>query len=162
MKMKNLDPLKEAETVRRISWSEKYSVGIKLIDAQHMELVNLTNELYKSLYAANVEEKCKKFEEAIHSLVKYVRHHFSAELELLKKIQFPDIQNHKIQHEQLIKNILEAQKTFSQGKHLVLNKFARTLEEWIFGHIGIYDQAYALFIKNQKKNNLLTDSDLIL
>jgi len=93
-------------------------------------------------------------------MVEYVRFHFATEMKLLERVQFPECKSHKEQHDQLTVNILEAAKDHKDGKKFVPNNFVRTLKDWIFGHIGIYDQAYATYVREQKKKGLLTDQQI--
>ena len=148
-----------AEAPRIIGWSDKYSVGINLIDTQHRELVSLTNELYRACFTSEAGLG-DVFKEAMHRMVEYVKYHFTAEMKLLEKIRFPDCNNHKKQHDELVKKILETVKEFSGGKKFVPNNFVRTLEDWIFGHIAVSDKIYAAFVRDQKKKGLLADIDI--
>ena len=142
-----------------VTWSELFAVGIDLIDNQHRELVNLTNQLYKACTTSE-ETLSVLFKDHLHSMVEYVRFHFTAELKLLERIKYPDYQEHKKQHDQLVIQILEAAKEFEGGKKLVPNHFVRTLKDWVFGHIGIYDQQYAAYVREQKHKGLLTDAEI--
>ena len=142
-----------------VEWSENYATGIELIDKQHRELVSLTNELYRACTTGD-EEIGAVFKEAMGRMVEYVRFHFSAELELLHRINFPEYPEHKRQHESLVKDILEAAKGYNEGRYLVPNNFVRTLKEWVFGHIAITDQIYALYVAEQKKKGLLSDRQI--
>ena len=142
-----------------VAWSTTYCTGVALIDEQHKELVNLTNKLYQACLGGE-EEVGPVFQDAMSKLVEYVRFHFSAELELLAKINYPDYQDHKRQHDALVKDILEAVKDFSGGKRFVANHFVRTLKDWVFSHIAIYDKRYAAFVEEQKKKGLLSDEQI--
>jgi hemerythrin len=140
-----------------IAWSDVYRTGIEIIDNQHKELVNLTNELYRAcLSTSNVMHSV--FKEAMSRMVEYVKFHFSAEVELLEQIKFPDIAEHKKQHAQLITQILQAAKDYNEGKKFVPNTFVRTLKDWIFSHIAVYDKNYALYVSAQKSKGLLPES----
>ena len=142
-----------------VSWSEKYATGVKLIDSQHLELVNLTNSLYEACLTGD-DEVDTVFKDALSRMVEYVRFHFSAELELLAKINYPAYPEHKKLHDELVHNILEAAKEYDEGKRLVPNHFVRTLKDWVFGHIAIYDKEYAAYVADQKSKGLLTDQML--
>ena len=142
-----------------IVWDEKYAVGIKLIDNQHRQLVKLTNELHRDCIGRNTEIETV-FREAMSRMVEYVRFHFSAEQQLLERIKFPGYIDHKKRHEALIKDILDAAKDFNEGRKFVPNNFVRTLRDWIFSHIAIYDKVYASFVADQKKKGLLTDKQI--
>ena len=137
-----------------VIWSEKYATGVELIDGQHHQLVELTNQLYIACFADD-DVLQVVFKDAMSRMVKYVRFHFNAELKLLHAIDYPDYNNHKKMHEDLVKNILEAVKDYGEGKKFVPNNFVRTLKDWIFGHIAVYDKIYSAYVMEQiKKGDL--------
>ena len=142
-----------------ISWDEYYTLGIELIDNQHKELVRLINELFQACLTGN-EAVEVKFKEAMSRMVEYVRYHFTAEQDLLARVNYPNINEHKKQHEVLIKNILDAAKEHSGGKKFVPHNFVRTLKDWVLGHIAVSDKAYATYVFEQKSKGLITDKQL--
>ena len=142
-----------------IVWEDKYATGIDLIDDQHKELVNLTNELYQSCRAGG-DAAGTAFKEALSRMVEYVRFHFSMEADLLMRIKYPTAAEHKTQHDELVKRILSAAQDYNLGKKFVPNNFVRTLKNWVFGHIAYYDKIYACYVTDQKKKGLLNDQQL--
>ena len=139
-----------------VVWSEKYSTCIETIDAQHKELFELINGLYEACVGGGTGID-SAFQKAMHSMVEYVRFHFSQEIALLEKIGYPDLVEHKKQHEELAHIILDASNSYKKGTALVPNKFVRTLRDWVLSHIGVYDKAYADYIAGMRKKGLLTD-----
>lgn len=129
--------------------------GIELIDGQHKELVNLTNELYNACFAKD-DDLQVVFKNAMSRMVEYVRFHFNAELKFLNTINYPDYSSHRKMHETLIKNILEAAKEAGEGKKFVPNNFVRTLVDWVFSHIAVYDKQYSAYVSEQVKKGALT------
>ena len=142
-----------------VTWDEKYATNIEQLDNQHKELVELTNKLFQACLAGE-ETVNTMFKDAMHHMVEYVRFHFSAEQKLLERINFPDLPEHKKQHDDLVRTIIDTVKDFEKGKKFVPNTFVRTLRDWIFGHIAVYDMKYAAFVADQKKKGLLTDHQL--
>jgi len=140
-----------------VTWSNTYVTGIELIDEQHKELLNLTNQLYKACLDG---EGHVMFKEVMHRLVEYVKFHFSAELKLLEKIHYPGFLDHKKQHENLALNILDAVKSYDESKKLLPNVFVRTLKDWVFTHIAVSDKLYAAYVADQKKKGLLSDQQI--
>jgi len=142
-----------------VVWDEKYATGIDLIDVQHKELFILTNELFR---ACLVGEKALKsvFTETMGRMVDYVRFHFSAEQELLHRIKYPEYQEHKKQHEKLVRDIIQAVTAHNKGGKFVPNQFVRTMRDWILSHIAIADKQYVLYITEQKKKGLLSDKQI--
>jgi hemerythrin len=142
-----------------VKWVPEYEVGIKLLDAQHRELVSLANDLYRACVATD-NSVGTVFKEAMSKMVEYVRFHFSAENELLERIGYPDYQAHRKEHETLVKKVLEAAKEYDKGNKLVPNHFVRTLKDWVFSHIAVSDQRFAVYVSELKKKGLITEQQL--
>ena len=142
-----------------VTWSDRYATGIQKVDDQHMRLVVLTNNLYKACLQDSSAAEAE-FKESMSLMVEYVRFHFSDELTILERVRFPGFQDHKKQHDTLVKNILEAAKEYNEGIKYVPNVFVRTLKDWVFSHIAISDKIYSAYIMKQKERGLLTDRDI--
>ena len=142
-----------------VRWGENYATGINLIDEQHKELVKLTNELYGACLTSE-EEVHDTFKEVMGRMVEYVRFHFTVELELLNRVKYPGYDDHKSQHDSLVRKILEAAKEYKEGNRYAANYFVRTLKEWVFGHIAVSDKLYAAYIREQMSKGLLSDKQL--
>ena len=140
-----------------VKWDNKYTTGIELIDTQHKELVALTNMLFRACLSGQEDSV---FRETMTRMVAYVRFHFETEQQMLEGLGYPDYLNHKQQHDSMIKTILDAAKDYKEGKQFVPNKFVRALKDWIFGHIAIFDKAYAVYIAAHKEKGLLTDQQI--
>jgi len=142
-----------------VIWDSKYITGIKVIDSQHHQLIDLANELYNACIAKG-DSLDTAFKDAMHKLVNYVHFHFDAELKLFNAIGYPERHNHKKMHDDLIKDILAAVKDYNEGKKFVPNHFVRTLRDWILSHIAIHDQLYSVYIHEQIKRGKLTEEAL--
>ncbi|WP_010260937.1 bacteriohemerythrin [Treponema primitia] len=140
-----------------VEWDDRYSVGIPLIDDQHKELIRLTNELYKGCLAGD-EAAHDYFMSAVKGTVDYVKYHFSAEEKLLENAKYPEIADHKRQHEGFIKQILGDVQSYQGGKKFVPNVFVRYLKDWILSHIAVMDKKYAAYILGLKKQGALTST----
>jgi hemerythrin len=142
------------ESVNFVNWEDRYSVGIPLIDEQHKELIRLTNELYQGCLAGDDAAR-EFFFNTVRGAMDYVKHHFSAEEKVLENINYPHLAEHKKQHEDFIRKIVEDVKSFQGGKKFVPNNFVRFLKDWILSHIAISDTQYAAYIMNLKKHGKL-------
>jgi hemerythrin len=140
-----------------VEWDDKYSIGITLIDDQHKELIRLTNELYKGCLAGDEAAKAY-FTSAVKGTVDYVKYHFSAEEKILENVKYPDIAEHKKQHEAFVKKVLADVQNFHDGKKFVPNVFVRFLKDWILSHIAVMDTRYAKYILDLKKQGALSST----
>jgi hemerythrin len=137
-----------------VEWEDRYSVGIPAIDRQHKELLNLTNELYNACQLGDKEAR-EHFRSVIHRAVEYVKFHFSAEEQIMERIKYPEIVEHKKQHESFVKTVLENVGEFENGKQFVPNAFVRFLKDWILTHIAMSDQKYHSYITELKHRGVL-------
>ena len=149
----------ENDSVEIVTWEEKYATGIELIDNQHKELFNLTNQLHRACLGG-VKEAVPVFLDTMNMMVHYFRFHFGAEEKLMERINYPDYQKHKQQHDTLEKNIYNSVKEFKEGNKSVTNNVVKILKEWVFDHIAVYDIQYASYIADQKKKGLLSDQQI--
>ena len=132
-----------------VTWNENFATGFEHLDDQHRELIRLTNQLYRACLTG-IDVLDAAFKETMSSMVEFVKYHFSSEIELLMKINYPHYKLHKAQHDALIKDIIAAVGEYSSGKKFTPHNFVRTLKDWVFGHIAYYDKGYATFAADLK------------
>ncbi|MDR0562594.1 MAG: bacteriohemerythrin [Spirochaetaceae bacterium] len=138
-----------------IAWEDRYAIGILMVDEQHKELLNLTNALYEACREGD-EAAGAIFKDTIRQTVEYVKKHFSAEEQILERVNYPELLAHKQEHEAFVKKVLEEVKNFESGKSFVPNQFVRFLRDWILAHIAVSDKKYADYIFRLKKEGALT------
>ena len=143
-----IDNVIKTDNTELVSWDEKYATGIELIDSQHKELFSLTNNLFQACLSGN-DAVTAAFKEAMSRMVDYVRFHFAAEEKFQEKINYPKYPEHKKQHEDMVKLILETVKDYNAGKKFVPNNFVRSLRDWILSHIAVYDKEFATYASSR-------------
>ena len=140
--MINREP--QSGTSNKITWNDNYVVGIKLIDDQHKELINMTNELFEAC-TTGTEQANASFRNTIRLMVNHTKEVFAHEEDLFALTTYPDMAIHKAQHREFMKNILEHQKKFQAGVRYVPNSLVRFLTEWISSHIVINDKNFGIY-----------------
>ena len=129
-----------------IKWSSTYSLGIKLIDDQHMEILDFVNELLNNPGESNIEEHIY-FKKAIEKAVKYIKDHFTTEERVMLALNYPGYHEHKRDHNNFILNVIKSAKDFEAGKRLVLTNFTHYLRNWVFTHIAVMDVQYMEYFR---------------
>ena len=123
-----------------MEWTEKLSVGIPSIDAQHKKLLAMANELYDAMKAGHGKELLNK---TLDGLINYTVTHFNYEEKLFGQTAYPDAGPHKKQHEDLKKQVLAIQEKMkggvSYGHSMEVMQF---LKNWLTNHIMVVDKAY--------------------
>jgi len=143
-----------------VTWSSTYSVGIRAIDAQHMELINLVNDMYNHIVGDEEAERAY-FKEVINHAVEYIKVHFATEEKIMRATKFPGYLEHKRAHDLFILNFIENIRDYEDGKRVNLASFTHFLKDWILSHIAIMDKQYFVFLKKiatRKANGKLTVS----
>jgi hemerythrin len=147
-----------------ISWSNTFSCGIKIVDDQHKELVNLVNDLFNHV-TGNPEEERAYFNKVIMQAVKYVKVHFATEEKIMLATKFYGYAEHKRAHDSFVLTIADNIKDYQAGKRFTLSTFTKFLKDWILSHIAVMDKQYFEHFKkiaSRKSNGLLsiTKADL--
>jgi len=135
-----------------VTWSESYSMGIKVIDDQHKGLLDFVNDLF-SHSTGNEKEEMEYFKKVIQQAVKYIKEHFSTEEKLMLATKFPGYAEHKKIHDEFTLTVVNSVKDFEGGKRLVLEKFAYFLKDWVLSHVAVMDKQYALYFKKIATRN---------
>ncbi|MCL2294016.1 MAG: bacteriohemerythrin [Spirochaetes bacterium] len=125
-----------------ITWSQTYSMGIKIIDDQHKGLLNFVNDLFNNASGDEARERAY-FQRVVHEAVKYVKTHFATEEKYMLAAKFPGYAEHKKAHEEFVFTIIQSVKDFEAGKRLALKKLAYFLRDWILSHVAIMDRQYS-------------------
>lgn len=133
--------------IELVKWSSTFACGIKLIDDQHKELLNLVNNMFNHV-SGNEEQEQQFFNKIIEEAFTYIKVHFSTEEKIMIATNFSGYGAHKKAHESFIstvtKLVSESQLT---GKRFSLYSFTKFLKEWILAHIAVVDKQYFIYLK---------------
>ncbi|MDR0444053.1 MAG: bacteriohemerythrin [Treponema sp.] len=129
-----------------VSWHESYSVGVKIIDDQHKELINLVNDLFNHV-VGNEEAEREYFQKVIHEAVNYVKVHFATEERIMLATKFKGYDAHKKEHDSFVMNVIKNAKDYEAGKRLTLTSFTKFLKDWVLTHIAVMDKLYFDYFK---------------
>ena len=124
-----------------ITWSDTYSVGIKIIDEQHKKFIDMVNDMYRHGNDDEEEERAF-FQSIIKEFVGYVKFHFETEEKIMKGTDFQGYTMHKKVHASFILSLLDIIKKIDNGKRIPLITFSHFCREWILTHIAIMDKQY--------------------
>ena len=127
-------------------WKEKYAVNITVIDDQHKKLLEIINEL-KQIINNNLCEK--KVSGVFFQLAYLIDHYFIKEEIYLNDLRYPNIEQHKIEHNKFIDRIIQFQKDVENNKPDLCLEIYKYLEDWFDDHILKYNkEAVEYLLKN--------------
>lgn len=132
-----------------VQWRDSLNIGIESIDDQHKELFSRTNEL---LNACNTGKGNEEVGRLIDFLEDYVVTHFRDEERLQLKLNYPKYKEHKVLHDNFIKEVKGLkERFFNGGSTLTLTiEINKKVIDWLINHIGKMDREFGNYIKEQK------------
>ena len=120
-------------------WKESYRIGVDRIDAQHMELFRMTDEL---LMAVTVNAGAEVYRKILGFLKEYVVYHFRDEEAYQQSIGYAGFEAHQREHQQFTQTVLAYEKKLI-ASHFALSDvkdLAGTVVAWLVYHVTDADQ----------------------
>ncbi|MDR1025461.1 MAG: bacteriohemerythrin [Treponema sp.] len=137
-----------------VEWHDSYSVGIRLVDEQHKELINLTNRLHEASVQGWDKSKVA-FMSAIRGMVDYVGYHFSTEEKIMERVNYPDYKVHKKEHSDFVKEVLRQVQDFQADQKVSANDLVLFLKDWVLAHIAVCDKKMGMYLIKLKREGAL-------
>ncbi|MDR2477591.1 MAG: bacteriohemerythrin [Treponema sp.] len=128
-----------------VAWNDEFLVGNEKIDAQHKELVSMTNEFYAGCQMGGLMAKVF-FMKTIQGALHYVKTHFSTEEDIMQKASYPDFHIHKQQHENFVDAVTRQVQVFEKEDNPDPAGFVKYLMNWVLHHIAESDKKYMPYI----------------
>ena len=88
-----------------IKWSEKYSIGIPVLDEQHKRLFEIAGAAYNLLKDTYVHDKYDKLVGIIGELAEYADYHFISEEAYMKGIGYKNLFTQENDHADFMKKV---------------------------------------------------------
>lgn len=79
-----------------IQWNDKYNVGVRTLDGQHRQLIDIINDLHEAMSKGHAKEVQTGL---VQRLGQYAAEHLNTEEKMLKASGYPDFLQHKAQHD---------------------------------------------------------------
>jgi len=134
--------------MNKIEWSDKYSVGVEILDHQHKTLIDMMNQLIDT---PSIDSDSAIISGLLDNMIKYATTHFVEEERLMGLHGFPDFLPHQKQHVEFMKKTAEFCNV-EEGT-LVVHGFSETirtyLREWWINHILDEDMKYKSLLESK-------------
>ena len=126
----------------KVEWTEDLSVKIGAIDNEHKKLIMLLNKLNEAMAQGQGQTAMAGI---LTELTSYTRTHFKNEENLMEKHGYPNINEHKKQHADLVIKLQEIQADYNSGKISLSLSMFNFLLSWLQTHIKKEDKGYSAF-----------------
>lgn len=125
-------------------WEQEYKIGNEEMDAQHLILFALLNQLTANIDSDRAGD-C--LHDVMNALGAYIDYHFAHEEALMKAWEYPGLDEHSALHVQFVAEVKRLQ-SMVQGTdaHKAAIRVRAFVLDWLLGHILGTDVEYARFI----------------
>ena len=122
-----------------IQWNESVILNVPIMDEQHKNMVDLTNQLHGLLETKNKTQISK----TLKSILDEMEIHFETEDKLMKESKLPLFFSHKLEHERFYNKLNNIYFRIESGeKQLTLDNL-KMIKIWFFNHIEFKDRSLA-------------------
>ncbi len=129
--------------IEKIKWNSKMKIGVKSIDKQHRQLIDITNKLIEDSSNDNVSE-------TINEMVEYSNSHFKHEEKLMKEFGYPELEDQQSSHREFIAKTVEFCTESMRNMEIAPSSVIIFLKEWLVDHILREDQKLKVFFADKK------------
>lgn len=125
-------------------WNPDYSVGNDILDNQHKKLLALCKDAATCM-KDDTEAGDKRFHLVLDELFKYSKDHFSAEEDILKSINYPNLNAQLTEHLDYVEKLAEYLYKASSG---LLDKagVSQFVSDWWHSHILESDMQFKSYL----------------
>ena len=138
-----------------IEFDDTLITGNETIDGQHKELIAKINSFVSACEEGQGKVKAIKM---LDYMQEYTEFHFTAEEELQKKVEYPELPKHHEKHEEFKKTIQELYEFLEENEgpdERFMQAVKTNVVDWLFNHIKSFDRSVAEYI------NLHNNPDIV-
>jgi len=131
---------------KMLAWESSYKINHRDMDAQHLVLFSLLNQLDININA-DLSGEC--VDDILSALIAYMDYHFAHEEDLMRRVGYPHLETHITTHRAFTEHVGEMRDRLAGVDPLqAALKVRNVVLEWLLGHILETDIHYARFIEN--------------
>ncbi len=127
--------------MRKIEWNTAYLIGIDEIDFQHQYFLKLIYRLSSEL-ERTVDPHYRLL--LLQELNKYAKFHFLSEENIMFSIGYPELEEHRKLHFELIETLNLKSGYYGEGK-IASGEVIEFLYDWFVGHTVEVDKKIGVF-----------------
>lgn len=138
-----METMTEKPITQFIVWDGKYQIGHKVIDRQHQKIISMINQLFEAIRSSEGRQSSQTI---LKELARYTNIHFTFEEKVMRKINFPEYDDHKKLHDELMVRTLELKERNAASDLDISNEVLQFLKSWWLNHIQELDRRYTPFL----------------
>ncbi len=126
-----------------VEWRDEFEIGIKEVDFEHQELVELINESYKAAKDKNSTTDVMDF---LGEIFSQISAHFALEEKVMRDMQYDQYEDHKDDHERLLDSIRDIMDDYMDVSTMDEKQFGERLNKWFTQHFSTKDARMHKFL----------------
>lgn len=134
----------------KIQWDESFSVKNQEIDDQHKEWISIFNRIHNILLSSKEEELRSISSDCLKAMNDYAEYHFRFEEEYLRKINYPELFEHRRLHKDFASQLYQSKRAVDEGEVLLNSKIIKIIRNWLVDHILVEDKKFSLYAEGLK------------
>ncbi len=123
-----------------IPWVKAMELGLPEMDAQHQRLVDIINRLHRAVSGDAGDADVLSL---VDELMDYTRYHFQAEEDMMRRLEFSDLEPHRRAHMAFAEQAQGLAERARRGEPGVAQELLSVLRDWLVRHIMVADRRYA-------------------
>jgi hemerythrin len=129
-----------------LNWKDDFNINVSQIDEQHRQMLDLALDLHKAVAAGHSPKALKR---RLDALADYTQMHFAFEETLMVAHDYPDMQNHRQEHANLLQRLEMFRQGLADGRLLQLAPAVDVGEDWVLAHVAGADRQLGIFLNRQ-------------
>ena len=131
------------------NWSDQLSVHNHKMDYQHRQLIDYINNFYDAAESGDLSKCIRSFE----NIVSFTTYHFKDEERMMEAAKYPQLDRHKLIHQQLVAQVTELGNKLAAGNKQAPADIKIFLKNWLTAHIKGIDMKYSDYVNDDPKQH---------
>ena len=119
-----------------LQWKPEYSVGVRSVDDEHREMIDLINATYEKLIS---NADTGQVDEYLGEIFSTISMHFALEERLMRNAAYGEYQAHKDDHEVLLDRLRDLMDDYFVDPDSGASRLEQSLSDWFAGHFSTFD-----------------------
>ena len=119
-----------------INWKEEFSVGVVEVDHEHQELIELINQLHRSVREGVTR---KQVVEGLGEIYAQIAAHFALEERYMRESRYRAYGEHKEDHETLLDDLRDIMDEVEDDGDFDERRLSIDLDRWFSDHFRTHD-----------------------
>lgn len=149
------------QNVINVWQANNLSVGVPVIDLQHLWLIKMIVELELTVKTSESTKRKEVFQETIKGTFQYARDHFALEEMIMQKFNYSRFTAHVKQHLNFVEIVTQRYEENLKGDISAIYNLIHDLKAWLFSHIAIEDRNIGLILRDRLNDIMFYVRELV-